>query len=165
MRVAIEGDGKKYNNFRDVTIQPFTSQLIRFSTGYMAPAEYKINVEGLSGSDFHQQKTLEFQSKNMSIFVQSDKAIYKPGDLVRFRVLVLDMNMKPMPSQYPINVYVTVRVLGNLFSKEDDLISAYVGQVNCSFISSNQTSVKAINRKHWTQANALCAFYKICEIE
>lgn len=77
----------------------------------MPPGEYKLNCEGLSGTDFHQKKPLEFQSKNASIFVQSDKAIYKPGDTIHFRVLVLDMNLKPMSNRDGIKIYITVSLI------------------------------------------------------
>lgn len=74
----------------------------------MEPGQYRLNAEGLSGIDFRNEKPLSLVLKNASIFVQSDKAIYKPGDLVRFRILVLDLNMKPVPSAEPINIFITV---------------------------------------------------------
>lgn len=108
IRVGIEGTANRYANFREVNLQPYTSQLLRFSTGYMEPGQYRLNAEGLSGIDFRNEKPLSLVLKNASIFVQSDKAIYKPGDLVRFRILVLDLNMKPVPSAEPINIFITV---------------------------------------------------------
>lgn len=110
IRVAIEGDNNGYNNHRDIIVHPYTSQLVHFNTGDMPPGEYKLNCKGLAGTDFHQQKSLEFQTKNTSIFVQSDKAIYKPGDTIRFRVLVVDMNLKPLSNQGGINIFITVSV-------------------------------------------------------
>ena len=74
----------------------------------MESGQYRLNAEGLSGIDFRNERPLSFVDKNASIFVQSDKAIYKPGDLVRFRILVLDQNLKPVASQEPINVFITV---------------------------------------------------------
>lgn len=82
--------------------------MVRFETGYMLPGEYKITAEGLSGIDFRNETQISFQSKNASILVQSDKAIYKPGDLVRFRILVLDMNMKPLQNRGSMKVFITV---------------------------------------------------------
>lgn len=74
----------------------------------MEPGQYKLSAEGLSGIDFKNDKPISFVAKNASVFVQTDKAIYKPGDLIRFRVLVLDQNMKPLASQEPIQIFITV---------------------------------------------------------
>lgn len=45
-------------------------------------------------------------TKTSSIFVQTDKAIYKPADKVQFRVLVLDADLKPLV-QDKIRIYIT----------------------------------------------------------
>ncbi|XP_031630826.1 CD109 antigen-like isoform X2 [Contarinia nasturtii] len=107
IRVGIEGIQNGYSNYRETSLQPYTSQLIRFTTGFMQSGQYRLNAEGLSGLDFRNERPLSLVSKNASIFVQSDKAIYKPGDLVRFRILVLDHNLKPVPSQQPTNIFIT----------------------------------------------------------
>lgn len=109
IRVGIEGIQNGYSNYRDTSLQPYTSQLLRFNTGFMQPGQYRLNAEGLSGIDFRNERPINLVSKNASVFVQSDKAIYKPGDLVRFRILVLDYNLKPVTSQQPINIFITVK--------------------------------------------------------
>ncbi|XP_029733192.2 thioester-containing protein 1 allele S3-like [Aedes albopictus] len=43
-----------------------------------------------------QEATLSVARKTLSIFILTDKPIYKPGDIVRFRVVVLDMATKPV---------------------------------------------------------------------
>lgn len=111
IRVGIEGIANRYANFREASLQPYTSQLLRFSTGYMEPGQYKLNAEGLSGIDFRNEKPLSLVLKNASIFVQTDKAIYKPGDVVQFRILVLDLNMKPVANLEPVNIFITVKWL------------------------------------------------------
>lgn len=108
-RVGIEGVDN-YRNTREIHVEPYTSQLVQIDTGYMAPGNYKLIAEGLRGVvGFRDDAYLTFLPKNTSILLQSDKAIYKPGDLVRFRVLVLDMNMKPQLSTGPIRIFITVR--------------------------------------------------------
>lgn len=106
IRVGVQGVQHRYDNFRDLTIQPLTSQLVRLQTGYMEPGQYELVAEGLSGIDFHDKKIINFHSKNVSILVQTDRALYKPGDLIRFRVLILDMNMKPLSNQEPVQIYI-----------------------------------------------------------
>lgn len=38
--------------------------------------------------------------------VQSDKAIYKPSDTIKFRVLILDPNTKPFNYKSPLNIFI-----------------------------------------------------------
>lgn len=40
--------------------------------------------------------------------MQTDKALYKPGDKVNFRVLVLDLNLKPGAIRGDMKVFITV---------------------------------------------------------
>lgn len=122
MRVGIEGIDNRYKNVRDITIQPYTTQLIRFVTGYMAPGGYKFSAEGATGIQFQNEKLLTLVMKNASIFIQSDKAIYKPGDTVKFRILILDMHLKPMPDFELVNIFVLVSGHLDIFSKNDCLL-------------------------------------------
>lgn len=72
----------------------------------MEPGKYELVAEGLSGIDFYDKQIINFHSKNVSILVQTDRSLYKPGDLIRFRVLTLDMNMKPLPNQESVQIYI-----------------------------------------------------------
>lgn len=45
-------------------------------------------------------------TKKYSVFVQTDKSIYKPADKVQFRVLVLDSNTKPFPTS-DVKIFIT----------------------------------------------------------
>lgn len=80
----------------------------------MEAGNYRLNAEGLSGIDFQNERPLSFVSKNASILVQTDKAIYKPGDLVQFRILVLDLYLKPVSSAQLVNIFITVKYSFNL---------------------------------------------------
>ncbi|XP_058450670.1 thioester-containing protein 1 allele R1-like isoform X2 [Malaya genurostris] len=91
----------------DVTLGSGESRLIPLSIGDIAQGDYGLMAEGLSGILFKNYSTLSYQPKSFSIFVQTDKAIYKPGDNVRFRVLVLDPNTKPLPKVDSVKVHIT----------------------------------------------------------
>jgi len=43
------------------------------------------------------EQTIKVIAKKFSVLIQTDKAIYKPGDKVHFRVIVLDTELKPYP--------------------------------------------------------------------
>lgn len=68
---------------------------------------YKFVAEGVSGIIFKEESRLNVESKNVSIFIQTDKAIYKPGETIKFRVLVLDYELKPvtLTKDKLLNVY------------------------------------------------------------
>lgn len=82
----------------------------------MDAGQYRLTAEGLSGIDFHNERPISFVAKNASIFVQTDKAVYKPEDLIRFRILVLDINLKPVPSSEPVNIFITVNDYSDKYS-------------------------------------------------
>ena len=70
--------------------------------------DYKLVAEGLNGIKFRSETHLSLNEKLLSIFIQTDKAIYKPGDIVRFRVLVLDSNTKPAKLSGSMTVFIAV---------------------------------------------------------
>lgn len=58
--------------------------------------DYSLEVKSFSGNDFKKAAKLNMNAKTTSVFVQTDKAIYKPADTIQFRVLVLSADMKPL---------------------------------------------------------------------
>lgn len=70
---------------------------------------YKFVAEGLSGVIFKDESTLEIETKTVSIFIQTDKAIYKPGDSIKFRILILDQKLKPvsLTPENLLSIYIT----------------------------------------------------------
>jgi CD109 antigen len=57
--------------------------------------DYKLDVKSLTGDEFERSTDLDLNTKKYSVFVQTDKSIYKPSDKVQFRVLILDSNTRP----------------------------------------------------------------------
>ncbi|XP_029436364.1 alpha-2-macroglobulin-like protein 1 isoform X2 [Rhinatrema bivittatum] len=51
---------------------------------------------------FNNSKKILVKMKEKSTFLQSDKAIYKPGQKVQFRVVTLDDNFLPDSHEYPV---------------------------------------------------------------
>lgn len=63
-------------------------------------------VKSLTGEHFEKTVKLNMNVKTHSVFVQTDKAIYKPADKVQFRVLVLDGETKPVNGK-KVDVFIT----------------------------------------------------------
>ncbi|XP_049293397.1 CD109 antigen-like [Anopheles funestus] len=72
----------------------------------LSAGNYRIIIDGQRGFSFHKEVDLVFLSKTISGLIQIDKPVFKPGDTVQFRVIVLDAELKP-PSRVK-TVYVTI---------------------------------------------------------
>lgn len=109
MRLSIQ-DGANYKTEEEVTIKSNHTELVTLRIGELDLTKgYKFVAEGISGILFKNESNLKIESKNVSIFIQTDKAIYKPGETIKFRVLVLDAELKPatLKSDSLLSIHVT----------------------------------------------------------
>ncbi|XP_031634654.1 CD109 antigen-like, partial [Contarinia nasturtii] len=109
IRLSIQ-DGLKYKNEKEVTITSNKTELVTLHIDDLDVSKgYKFVAEGVSGLIFRNESALKIESKEVSIFIQTDKAIYKPGETIKFRVLVLDYELKPatLKTDSPLNIYFT----------------------------------------------------------
>ncbi|XP_070789005.1 CD109 antigen isoform X2 [Pituophis catenifer annectens] len=69
-------------------------------------AYYELLVNGYSKEQllFSNRTSLPFASKSFSVFIQTDKAMYKPGQEVKIRVVTLHSDLKPYNT--PVNIYI-----------------------------------------------------------
>lgn len=105
-----EDDESKYNNEKEITLDVNTTkQLLLPIRDIPTDCNYKLVAEGVSGIKFKHEACLNIESKNYSIMIQTDKAMYKANDVVRFRVLVLNTKLGPAQlTKDVLNVFVTV---------------------------------------------------------
>nr|BAE44110.1 thioester-containing protein [Tauphaedusa tau] len=68
-------------------------------------AGYTLSVVGTGGLIFNNSTPLTFNSKELSLFIQSDKAIYKPGDTVDFRAFAVYADLKSYTGPIDISVF------------------------------------------------------------
>ncbi|XP_031622614.1 CD109 antigen-like, partial [Contarinia nasturtii] len=97
VRVSIEdeNDENGYKIHRDVTMQPNTTEFVSIPIGDLSPeADYKLVVKGITGVTLEREVELDLQTQTHTILIQTDKAIYKPNDCIKFRVLVLNSELK-----------------------------------------------------------------------
>lgn len=88
-----------------------TEDLVLHFNDFKVNDNYKLEIEGVDGIIFKNESWLNVESKNVSIFIQTDKGIYKPGENIKFRILVLDFELKPvLLRKSALEVYVTVRI-------------------------------------------------------
>lgn len=77
--------------------------------GDLGPGQYNLTVSGYEGLTFSNTTALQYVHKSYSVFIQTDKSIYKPGDLLQFRVIVVNPQLRPSVTG-AIDVFITVCV-------------------------------------------------------
>lgn len=112
VRLTID-DGDKLNRSTEITVVENETRTTTIRLDDLSVnRNHKLTAEGLSGLIFKNTSNLNVESKNYSIFIQTDKAIYKPGEKIRFRILVLNFNLQPVElNTNQLKVYVTVSVV------------------------------------------------------
>ncbi|XP_061400995.1 alpha-2-macroglobulin-like [Musca vetustissima] len=97
--------GPSYNQTENIVLQPFESQQIDFMPTKLKRGTHMFYAEGLNGLSF-KNETLLYVEENAGpkIYIQTDKAIYKPLDLAQFRVVILDEHTRPLNVTEPIRV-------------------------------------------------------------
>uniref|UniRef100_A0A1B6DAF4 TEP1-F n=1 Tax=Clastoptera arizonana TaxID=38151 RepID=A0A1B6DAF4_9HEMI len=96
--VAVGGKQDSGGTFRTsqfVTVEPYVSRIVKLEIGDVGPGSYNLTAEGSGGMNFINSTELEYIHKSYSVFIQTDKAIYKPGHKVQFRAVVLNSHLKP----------------------------------------------------------------------
>jgi CD109 antigen len=101
------------------------------------PGSFVLEVQSLSGSAnaFYDKKFLYVESTTFSIFIQSNKAIYKPGGQIKYRIMILDAETKP------INVDKNLKI--SIFDATKNKIHQLTGQStqNGVYLGEFQTSL------------------------
>ena len=78
-----------------------------FQIGDLGEGNYNLTVKGSGGLEFKNSTELQYAHKSYSVFIQTDKAIYKPGHKVLFRAIILNAHMKPATHDF-LDVFITV---------------------------------------------------------
>uniref|UniRef100_A0A1A9VUW5 TEP1-F n=1 Tax=Glossina austeni TaxID=7395 RepID=A0A1A9VUW5_GLOAU len=96
--------GPSYNHSETVNLTPFETTQIDFVLPELDGGPYRLIAKGIEGLDFTNATELHLAQSKSNIYIQTDKAMYKPGDLVQYRVLVLDENLRPLKSERYLRV-------------------------------------------------------------
>ncbi|KAK2582524.1 hypothetical protein KPH14_004819 [Odynerus spinipes] len=99
-------NGDRFNVSQIVTVEPYSTRIVRLKVGDTSPGHYKLFTRGLSGIQFSNSTDLQYVHKSYSVFIQTDRAIYKPGNKVLIRCLILDSRLRPSLTRQ-VDVYIT----------------------------------------------------------
>jgi CD109 antigen len=79
-----------------------------FQTEDIFPGSYVLEVTSLTPClEFNEKIFLYHESYTFSVLIQTDKSVYKPGDFIKFRVLVLDFETRPIDVQATLTVAIS----------------------------------------------------------
>lgn len=100
VRISIEDEDNDdgFEIHQDVTMTPNVTEVVSIPIGELSlDVNYKLVVKGISGVTLENEASLDLQTQTHTILIQTDKAIYKPNDCIKYRILVLDAELKAAP--------------------------------------------------------------------
>lgn len=107
--VAVSGKqhaGGMFEASQTVSVEPYITHIVKLEIGDLGPGMYNLTARGVNGLDFVNSTVLNYVHKSHSVFIQTDKAVYKPGHKIQFRAIVLDAHLKPSVTG-ALDVYIT----------------------------------------------------------
>ncbi|XP_037812877.1 CD109 antigen-like isoform X3 [Lucilia sericata] len=102
IKVGIKGPS--YNEEKTIDISPSQTEIVNFEIPKLQSGTYQLESEGIKGLIFKNSTELNFKNKEPKVYIQTDKAVYKPGDLVQYRIIVLDENTRPAKLEQPLTL-------------------------------------------------------------
>ncbi|RWS08174.1 CD109 antigen-like protein [Dinothrombium tinctorium] len=120
---------QKYSLQRDET------KIIALPIPNLISGKYELNVIGEGGVQFNHKKELSLEVKRLSAYVQTDKAIYKPKQTVKFRIVILDEELRPVDG---INISVQIKDANKNIVKRSELQSRKSGIISDELLLSDE---------------------------
>ncbi|XP_037033232.1 CD109 antigen-like [Bradysia coprophila] len=97
VRVSIEDSDNSagFKIHQNVELKPNETVIANIPIGDIpVDSHYMLLVKNISGMELEHKATLIIEKPIRTILIQSDKAIYKPNDCIKYRVFVLDCELK-----------------------------------------------------------------------
>ncbi|CAL1538552.1 unnamed protein product [Lymnaea stagnalis] len=80
------------------TLQPGETKLVSIQVPHVIPAhdEVVLSIEANGGVTYQSSESIRLSRNSSVVLVETDKAIYRPGQKVRIRVIIVDKDLKPV---------------------------------------------------------------------
>jgi len=98
LKVSISGDNQYHASNTSALLRPGETRILTFEIGsWRKGNKCQLTLVG-KGKDttIRNRADLEFEAKSCSIFIQTDKAIYKPGQTILFRLILVNSALLPV---------------------------------------------------------------------
>lgn len=92
---GLSDSGQTIEILQDTTVRSDNTQIVRLRIGDLGSGSYTLTARGRNPITFDQTQALTYVHKGYSVFIQTDKAIYRPGNTVKFRAIVVSPELKP----------------------------------------------------------------------
>ncbi|KAL7015206.1 hypothetical protein ACKWTF_016340 [Chironomus riparius] len=102
----IDNNISSFEILKNVTLKDEGILNVDFDLSNQPKGRYVLEVKSMTGEKFNQTVALHMNLRKHSIFIQTDKGIYKPSDIIKFRVLILDVDTKPFKFD-DIEIFIT----------------------------------------------------------
>ncbi|XP_058819998.1 thioester-containing protein 1 allele R1-like isoform X2 [Topomyia yanbarensis] len=91
-----------------VVVSRRSGKFVSFQVGDIVDGDYSLSIRSIDQDFiFNEDVDLMYERKTLSVFIQTDKPIYKPGDTLHFRVVVVDADTRPVANIDTINIGLT----------------------------------------------------------
>uniref|UniRef100_A0A1B0G6L1 TEP1-F n=1 Tax=Glossina morsitans morsitans TaxID=37546 RepID=A0A1B0G6L1_GLOMM len=99
--------GPSYNDSKIVELSGFEVKNVDFDLPVLERGDYNLTAEGLNCMKMFKNSTkLNYSKFHTNVRVQTDKGLYKPGDVINYRVIFLDKNLRPDKPIKEAKIYV-----------------------------------------------------------
>ncbi|KAK5646678.1 hypothetical protein RI129_005142 [Pyrocoelia pectoralis] len=107
--LGLSDTGKPFSAYESITVLPYTAKIARIQVGDLEPGNYRLSARGSGGIQFQTTTPLLYLRKSYSVFIQTDKAIYKPGHKLLFRAIILNSQLRPAfdVRNQPFTIHIT----------------------------------------------------------
>ncbi|XP_020670352.3 ovostatin isoform X1 [Pogona vitticeps] len=107
LNVTLEYNTESYPLWKGSVTPSHFSQCFSFTVPPAASNALAFIILSAKGSsvDIYERRSVAIRNISTALFIQTDKPIYKPGQTMKFRVVTLDSNFKPVNKVYPL-IYV-----------------------------------------------------------
>ncbi|KAM4771055.1 CD109 antigen-like [Rhinophrynus dorsalis] len=104
--------------------------------------EVKVNISAGNVLLFSKSVKLEMERKNVSVFIQTDKAVYKPGQTVKIRIISVNQDLRP--HQGHVDIFVR--------DPQNNIVQQWL---------SMETDLGVVSAEFLLSANPMLGFWKI----
>ncbi|XP_055547416.1 thioester-containing protein 1 allele S3-like [Wyeomyia smithii] len=166
LRLELEGSSEDitvFNATNQIKLERKTGRYVGFQVGAIPDGIYRLSIQSLQPSfGFSESIELLYDGKTSSLFIQTDKPVYKPGDVLRFRVIAIDADTRPVTDYKTVDIELTdkdensirhwkyARLNNGIFESAVQLASSPVlGNWNLAVRAANMTVVKQIEVREY----------------